>query len=208
MVLKHKLYAICKSAAWCAVVFSALIFSQESEARESYAATANRLLSAPSANARYRPDLEALLHTLANRYRARQKAEALRSSSTNQDIARAQAMDMALHEFVGHVASTGQGFDSRVRALRPGILFLPVMAENAAHVSSGEAATGAKAAKMMEQWINSPPHRKTLANRSYRSVATGVVQKGNLLYAVQVFSGPEMTTNLNRPSSRKKADLY
>ena len=191
-----------------AAVICIFAASPASQARESYASFANRMLSVPSSDARFRPDLEAVLVGLANRYRAGQKVERLQASSTNQDLARAQAMDMAEHDFVGHVSSTGQGFDSRVRALRPGILFLPAMAENAAQVSSGEAADARKAGKLMVQWIKSPSHRKALVNRTYRSVATGVVQKGNKLYAVQIFSGPEVTTNLNRPSSKKKADLY
>ncbi len=116
-------------------------------------------------------------------------------------------MDMALTDFVGHVSSSGQDFESRVRSFRPGELFLPSMGENAARVSSGEAVSTAKAAKLMQQWIKSTAHRKVLSSRNYTSVATGVVQKGNKLYAVQIFSGPEVKTN-GRSPRRADGSLY
>jgi uncharacterized protein YkwD len=79
-----------------------------------------------------------------------------------------------------------------MRAFRPGDYFLPVLGENAARVSPRGTANAAKAQKLMDQWIKSRGHRKNLVSRDYVSVATGVVQRGDKLYAVQVFMGPDL----------------
>jgi uncharacterized protein YkwD len=168
------------------------------QARETYAVFARKLTTSERDGVRFRPDLESYLLGAANAYRRSKGAGALSANRQNLLAARAHAMDMALGEFVGHVSSIGTGFESRIRALRPGLVFLPSMGENAARVSSGEPATATKASKLMTQWIKSPSHRKALSSRSYMSVATGVVQKGNKIYAVQIFSGPEVKTNMRR----------
>ncbi len=168
------------------------------QARDTYVMFAQKLTTPGRADARFRPDLERYLLGAANDYRRGKGVGRLGANSRNLIAARAHAMDMALNDFVGHVSSNGADFESRVRAFRPGELFLPSMGENAARVSSGEPVSVAKASKLMTQWIKSASHRKALSSRSYMSVATGVVQKGNKLYAVQIFSGPEVKTNVRR----------
>ncbi len=190
------------SRSWLFLALVALgLIDSPVEARETYATYARRLTTQVQASAQFRPDLEAYLLGAANGYRESKGAGALGANRAFVTAARAHAMDMALNGFVGHVSSNGRDFESRIRAFLPGAIFLPSVGENAARVSSGEAVTNAKAAKLMQQWIKSRAHRKVLSNRSYATVATGVVQKGNQLYAVQIFSGPEVKTNARRAES-------
>ena len=48
----------------------------------------------------------------------------------------------------------------------------------------------AKARRLFQQWIHSRPHYRTLVNSGFKFVSTGVVQKGNSIWAIQVFFAP------------------
>lgn len=182
--------------AMCAVV---ICFSAPSSfARETYTAFAARMVAQAQSEHDVRADLEAELVQLANRYRASKHLPILRVDNANQAAARAHAMDMMLGNFMGHVASTGHDFDSRMRALRGGgMMVLPAMAENAARVSKPGLVDNVMAAGLFQQWVKSPPHRHALLSRDYVAVATGVVSKGGVLYADQIFVGPQVQTNMN-----------
>ena len=143
------------------------------------------------AEARIREDLEAVIAGQANAYRQSKGISPLQASSRLRDAARAQAIDMMLNGYVGHKASSGHEFDSRMRAfLGSPIMMMPRMAENAARdTQKGEVDAG-KARRMFQQWVESRPHRKTLLNSGYKFVSTGVVQRGNKIWAVQIFFAP------------------
>ncbi len=184
-----------------AVLLVALSCVGPAWAAETYLAFANRMNASETADIRFRPDLEAVLLALANNYRASQGVHRLANGPANLHAARAHAMDMALNDFVGHRSSNGRDFDSRMHAFHPGEMFLPSMAENAARASQRGPVDKAKAATLMRQWINSAPHRQALVSRSYVSVATAVVQKGDKLYAVEIFSGPAVQTNVGKAAA-------
>ena len=143
------------------------------------------------AEARIREDLEAVIAGQANAYRQSKGVTSLQASSRLRDAARAQAIDMMLNGYVGHKASSGHEFDSRMRAfLGSPVMMMPRMAENAARdTQKGEADAG-KARRLFQQWVESRPHRKTLLNSGYKFVSTGVVQRGNKIWAVQIFFAP------------------
>jgi uncharacterized protein YkwD len=143
------------------------------------------------ADARIREDLEAVIAGQANAYRQSKGIASLQSSPKLRDAARAQAVDMMLNGYVGHKASSGHEFDSRMRAfLGSPIMMMPRMAENAARdTQKGEADAG-KARRLFQQWVESRPHRKTLINSGYKFVSTGVVQRGDKIWAVQIFFAP------------------
>ncbi len=143
------------------------------------------------AEARVREDLEAVIAGQANAYRQSKGVSSLQASSRLRDAARAQAIDMMLNGYVGHKASSGHEFDSRMRAfLGSPVMMMPRMAENAARdTQKGEADAG-KARRLFQQWVESRPHRKTLLNGGYKFVSTGVVQRGNKIWAVQIFFAP------------------
>lgn len=166
-------------------------------ARETYAAFVARITQSLPDGASYRDDLEQVLLTSANAYRADKGLRPLKAGGGMlAAAARAHAADMMLNGFVGHTSSTGAGFESRMRALHPGVLMLPRMAENAARERSNGNADEAKARKLFQQWVKSSAHARTLRSRDYVSVATGVVEKDGKLFAVQIFEGPKLKTNM------------
>jgi len=142
------------------------------------------------AEARIREDLEAVIAGQTNAYRQSKGISSLQASSRLRDAARAQAIDMMLNGYVGHMASSGHAFDSRMRAFLGSSMMMPRMAENAARdTQKGEADAG-KARRLFQQWVESRPHRKALLNGTYNFVSTGVVQRGNKIWAVQIFFAP------------------
>lgn len=154
---------------------------------ETYKSYASRLIRALPAGAKFRPDLEAVLAQLANNYRQQQGKVPLQPSDLFGVAARAHAADMMVNNFIGHRASTGHNFDSRVRAFTKDITVFPAMAENAAREAQKTAATAAKARRLFQQWVESSGHRRALVSRDYAFVSTGVVQRGNTIWAVQIF---------------------
>lgn len=137
--------------------------------------------------AQFRPDLEAILAGYANAYRAQQGKAPLAPSDLFLLPARAHTVDMMAHNFMGHTASTGHNFDSRMRVFVDDITRFPAMAENAARDSQNTPVDKAKARRLFQQWIDSRAHRKTLVSRDYAYVSTAVVQRGNKIWAVQIF---------------------
>ena len=179
------------------LVFCALIVvALPAEARETYRQLVARLITAGH-NAE-RPDVEQQLYDLANQYRMSKGLRALSINQSVQAASLAHAMDMMQHNYMGHVASSGHDFDSRMRALRDGAMILPSMGENAARLSHTDLKDPNAAQRIFQQWLNSPPHRRALLSRDYTSVATGVVAQGDKIYADQIFVGPEVVTNMQR----------
>jgi uncharacterized protein YkwD len=164
---------------------------------EGYQAFAKQLVAAPPAGAAVAEDVEAAILRSLNSYRASKGRKPLpRASAQLVLAARAQAMDLLQMGTVGHVASTGHSFESRMRAILGKSMFLPAMAENAARDRKKGLDSAGKGQALMTQWIKSPRHRKSLTDLSYVAVAIGAVRRGDEVYAVQIFVGPETKTNL------------
>lgn len=141
--------------------------------------------------ATFRPDLEDELLRLANGYRAAKKIPALEADDVFHAAARAQAVDMMRNNFIGHRASDGTPFERRLRAMAGNIQRFGTVGENAARDSKKTEANAAKAAALFQQWVGSRPHRANLDKRDYTFVATGVVQQGSTIWAIQIFRGTE-----------------
>ena len=141
----------------------------------------------PPQGARYRPDLEERLVALANAYRSDEGKKPLAATADFRLAARAHAADMMINAFMGHRSSTGQDFDSRMRVFVDDITRFPSLAENAARDTQKTPVDAQKAQALFTQWIKSRGHRRTLLNRSYQFVSTGVIQRGNSIWAVQIF---------------------
>jgi uncharacterized protein YkwD len=191
--LMEAIATLCKPVLIWAVVIPALLLGTAIDAgAKTYLEIARGSLKNLSAEGHLREDLEAVIASQANAYRQSKGVKALQSSPLLRDAARAQAIDMMLNGYVGHKASTGQEFDSRMRAfLSLGNPFsMPQMAENAARDTQKGEANSAKARRLFQQWVESRPHRKTLLNSGYAFVSTGVVQRGNKIWAVQIFFAP------------------
>jgi len=188
--LPEAITTLCKHSLIWVVASVFLLGSTLGTQAKTYLETAQGLLRNLPADSRIREDLEAEIVAQANAYRRSKGAERLQASPLLRDAARAQALDMMLNGYVGHRASTGHGFDSRMRAFLKSPMQLPQMAENAARDTQKGEADAAKARRLFQQWVESRPHRKTLLNRGYKFVSTGVVQQGNKIWAVQIFFAP------------------
>lgn len=170
----------------------------ESVARETYRQLLTRMVQQAATSHAERPDLERQLWQLANDFRRAKGLNTLKLNDANHGAAVAHAMDMMQNNFMGHVASSGHDFDSRMRALRDGAMNLPSMGENAARLGKADVNDPQAAQKIFQQWVKSPPHRHTLLSRDYVSLATGVVAMDGKIYADQIFVGPEVVTNIVR----------
>lgn len=177
-------------------------------ARETYVQASTRLAAQAVAENLVRADLEAELFRLTNAYRAAKGLPALAVDSVMLNEARAHALDMLNQGRVGHVASTGHNFESRMRALRPGTMVLPIMGENAARVSKPGDVNTAMAASLFQQWVKSPPHRKAMLARDFVKLAVGAVSKGGTLYADQIFTGPEVKMNMGQGVPEASGSIY
>jgi uncharacterized protein YkwD len=147
------------------------------------------LNASPPDGSSFRPDLEAVLVSLASAYRVEQGKEPITPDDTFQAAARAHAADMMLNGFMGHNASTGQSFQGRMQALVGDVTKYPSIGENAARDTQDTPVDEAKARALFQQWVKSRTHRKVMVNRSFRFVSTGVIARGNNIWAVQIFFG-------------------
>jgi uncharacterized protein YkwD len=182
---------LCKPALiWAVVVPAFLLGTAFETGAKTYLEIARGSLKNLPAEAHLREDLEAVIASQANAYRQSKGVKILQASPLLRDAARAQAVDMMLNGYVGHKASSGHEFDSRMRAFLGSPMGVPQMAENAARGTQKGEADPAKARRLFQQWVESRPHRKTLLNRGYTFVSTGVVQRGNKIWAVQIFFAP------------------
>ena len=182
---------LCKHALiWVVVAPTLLLGTTFETGAKTYLEIARGSLRNLPAEASLREDLEAVIASQANAYRQSKGVKALQTSPLLRDAARAQAVDMMLNGYVGHKASSGHAFDSRMRAFLGRPMGLPQMAENAARDTQKGAADSTKARRLFQQWVESRPHRKTLLNSGYTFVSTGVVQRGNKIWAVQIFFAP------------------
>lgn len=148
---------------------------------------AKGLAAHPPQGSRYRPDLEAQLVALLNAYRAQQGKVAVAADPALQEAARAHAADMMLNNFMGHSSSTGMSFEGRMAAFVGDVTKYPSIGENAARETTGSGSAEDKTRALFQQWVESPPHRKNMVNRSFAFVSTGVIERGGDLWAVQIF---------------------
>jgi uncharacterized protein YkwD len=171
------------------VVFAWVFASagQPADAAAAYRAYAEQIAEQPPENVVVRPDLETLLDSLAQEARAAKKRRMFGSSPQFKTAARAQAIDMVLGDFVGHTSLKGYSFHARFAAFAGDPDRFSSRGENAARERSRGPAGEAKARRLFRQWLDSGGHRRNLLNRSYNRVSSGVVQKGDHLYAVQIF---------------------
>ncbi|WP_421694030.1 CAP domain-containing protein [Aestuariivirga sp.] len=148
---------------------------------------AKGLAAHPPKGSSYRPDLEAELVSLLNGYRAEQGKAPVAADPAFRDAARAHAADMMLNNFMGHSASTGQSFQGRMAAFAGDVTKYPSIGENAARDTQATPVDDAKARALFQQWVKSSSHRRNMISRSFQFVSTGVIQRGDKIWAVQIF---------------------
>ncbi len=167
------------------VVSCAPIISTLAPAKAGYDAYANRLFKNLPKDARIRPDLEAYLSKLASNARQQAGKRGLKHSKLVTKAARAQAAEMVQGNFVGHRSKGGFSFRDRLKPYT-GHRF-SFWGENAARDRLPGPADRKKAKRLFHMWLASKGHRRNLMRNSFSFVSTGVVQKGNAIYAIQIF---------------------
>lgn len=148
---------------------------------------ATRIGTVPPGGAQFRPDLEQALVSHLNSYRASKGRAPVAADPAFLVAARAHAADMMLHGFMGHTASTGHSFQGRMSAFVGDVTKYPSLGENAARETQDGPVNAAKLRALFQQWVGSRSHRKNMLARDFSFVSTGVIQRANGIWAVQIF---------------------
>jgi uncharacterized protein YkwD len=165
------------------------------QSASSYRVYASQLAQNPPDGVVFRDDLESYLGQLASSYRKGKRRSALIQDQTLRDAARAQAYDMMLNGKSGHRSRSGLDFKRRFKAFLSADNTVWVSGENAASDRQKGSANKAKAKRLFQSWVNSSGHRRNLLKDQYVYVSTGVVQRGDELWSVQIFWSEPTKTN-------------
>jgi uncharacterized protein YkwD len=160
-----------------------------------YRAYAEKTVSAPPDGVVFREDLETYLSGLASSYRRQKKRPALIVDDLLRNAARAQAVDMMMMGKSSHRSRTGADFKTRFKAYLHAENTTWRGGENAASDRRRGPADEEKARRLFDLWIDSTGHRRNLLNDQFTYVSTGVVQRGDELWSVQIFWSEPVTTN-------------
>lgn len=155
-------------------------------AYQGYRAYAEKLLSHLPQGAEFRLDLERVLDRLAVDARRAAGKRPLVPDDLLRNMARAQAVEMLIGNFVGHTSASGYSYHDRFEAFADAYVNGD-HGENAARDRQRGPVDTAKAKRLFQQWLDSWGHRRNLMNPIYHFVASGAVARGHHLYAVQEF---------------------
>jgi uncharacterized protein YkwD len=169
----------------------------QAEASSDYAYYAKALLSKLPENAGARPDLEQYLDRVVSSYRQSKGRKGLIASDLMREAARAQAADMMFAGKSNHRSGAGHSFDQRFGAYVEDVELYRARGENAASDRKKGPADESKARGLFALWLASGGHRKNLMKRDYEFVSTGVIQRGDELWAVQIFWSKPAPPNNN-----------
>ncbi len=169
----------------------------EARAAGNYAHYARSVLGSLPENSGARPDLEAYLDKLVSSYRQSNGRKGLIASDMMREAARAQAADMMFAGSSRHTSREGHSFDQRFGAYVEAAELYRARGENAASDRKRGPADEAKARQLFGLWLDSSGHRRNLMKRDYEYVSTGVIQRGDELWAVQIFWSKPIPPNSN-----------
>jgi uncharacterized protein YkwD len=113
-----------------------------------------------------------------NRIRA---SNGLRAVKRNRALARSadyHCADMLAANFFAHTSSNGESFEQRIDQFRPSRR----IGETLAYLSKG--ARSNMAGRIVDMWMNSPPHRASLLSSSFRRI--GVARRNGTLGSAPV----------------------
>ena len=155
-----------------------------------YEKWAEQVLAAPPAGIRFLPGLEDRLAERVGKARAEHDRTKLRRDAGLQRAARAHAVDMLQHDYVGHVGPDGRTVTERVGILDRRFIGLTGenLAENVGIPEDAIAAqVGPMALKLVSGFLDSPEHRKNLLDPDYTHEGIGAAVQGDRLIVVHVF---------------------
>ena len=196
-------------AAMLAAFMGLAAIAGQAAAAGGYKSYADALVAKPPDGVKFRPDLETYLDGLASSTRRGAGYKRLAANDQLKRAARAQALDMALGQYVGHDSRNGYRFSQRFAAYADPAA-VGYHGENAARDRRRGSVDEARARRLFGQWLDSSGHRRNLLNPAYGYIATGAVEVGNALYAVQIFWQYEAppATATSSSSSTGSATFY
>jgi uncharacterized protein YkwD len=150
-----------------ACLFSALAFTALPTPADSYAGASASFDS-----------IERKIVRNINAFRA---SNGLRGLRLNKALGRSSdyhCADMLAANFFAHTSSNGESFEQRVEQFRPSRR----IGETLAYLSKGARKNMAR--RIVDMWINSPPHRASLLSRSFRRI--GVARRNGKLNGLPV----------------------
>lgn len=171
--------------------------SASSWAAGNYAQYARSVLGNLPENSGARPDLEAYLDRMVSSYRQSNGRKGLIASDMMREAARAQAADMMFAGKSNHKSRAGHSFDQRFGAYVEAAELYRARGENAASDRKKGPADLMKAKALFDLWLDSSGHRRNLMKRDYEFVSTGVIERGDELWAVQIFWSKPIPPNSN-----------
>ena len=136
-------------------------------------------------------ELETRLSVLVDdaRHRLNPKARPLTLDSELVKIARARAADMAEKNYLAHAAPNGDTSASLLMkddAKWQGLLGENLAAQHYAKENGVDA--DAFAARFLDEWMKSQPHRENLAYPAYDRTGVGAAVNGDTVYVTQLFA--------------------
>lgn len=105
--------------------------------------------------------------------------------------ARAHSEDMARRHYFEHLSPEGLDALDRLRAYNP--RFVGLLAENIAAQRYAPTAgfnPSTFAIRIVDAWMTSPGHRRTLLRPGFQATGIGVARSGDEVFVTQLFSGP------------------
>ncbi|WP_072397052.1 CAP domain-containing protein [Hyphomicrobium sp. CS1GBMeth3] len=140
------------------------------------------------------PVVEAQIIEMTNAYRGRQNLGNLRANANLTKAARAYAAYLAKRGLFSH---TADGREAGDRISSAGYSWCQVGENLAMHLDSRGFQSKDLAAKSVEGWINSPPHRANLVAPNMTEIGVGVARapgKDPKFISVQLFGRPQSLT--------------
>ncbi len=136
--------------------------------------------------------VEILIFDKTNFIRKGKKINSLESNNLLIKIARLYSQDMLKRNYFSHYSPEGKTVVDRIKQFKPH--YNESCSENLHFISSAEELRDPFAIvdQMIEDWLNSPPHRKNLLSKEYTLLGVGCATNGKRIYCAQVFSGPNL----------------
>lgn len=127
-------------------------------------------------------EIEQRIFEAVNGIRQKNGLRPLRHSPELQSMARLHSLDMADHDYLGHIDSRRQDLKARAQALN--LKGWRMIAENIARTAGYKQSDEA----MLKEWLTSRQHRENILEREFDATGVGVVRdRGGYCYATQIF---------------------
>ncbi len=168
-------------------------------------AEASQYAPPPRDAAAFEAEMAREVLSASNQARARQGLSSLQTDPALDSIAAAYSRRMLNESFFGHVAPDGSNLNRR---LANDMQRLGRAAENlwTARGKIDWRAPGVSQ-QTVENWLDSPGHRRNLLDGDFSTAGVGVAQRGDAIYVTMLYGAPQtaggsaLVASLNRPAS-------